>query len=209
MGLQKAENGRKSFRIDLRQLPEKISDYIICVYLILMLAVFPFYNEEGYSHIGTDKSVFFRRVSVGMGKILLIPLVLCLAVRLVNFVRRIAALGKDDADGHTQKLHIRVSLTDIFAMIYCGALLLSYVFSDFPFGLKFVNAGYISTIGNINWYCGYAVSVVFAGAVLLWLGEGTRIWQRAFLMIYTAVGYMSLVLQGSDSGLVSIVMTSV
>lgn len=271
MGLQEAESRRKSYWQDLQRLSEMILDYTICVYLILMLAVFPFYHEAGYSHIGTDKSTFFCRVSVRVGKILVIPLVLCLAVRLVNFVRQKDVRRKGNVDRDPQGIktaenrNIRVSLTDIFALIYCAALFLSYALTDyreealwgergwymgllpqliliciyflvsrfwtprkwlfyivFPasgavflmgcanrfgfysFGLEFVNAGYISTIGNQNWYCGYAVSVVFAGAVLLWLGEGTKTWQRAFLMIYTAIGYMSLLLQGSDSGLVAL-----
>lgn len=258
MDLRKAESRRKSLWQDLQRLPEIILDDIICVYLILMLAVFPFYNEAGYSHIGTDKSTFFCKVSVGMGKILVIPLVFYLAVRLVNFCRLKAA-------GQPEKLHIRISLTDIFALIYCAALLLSYAFTDyreealwgergwymgllpqlmlvgiyflvsrfwtprkwlfyiiFPvsgavfllggmnrfgiysFGLEYMDVGYISTIGNMNWYCGYAVSVVFAGAVLLWLGERVKLWQKALLMTYIVVGYMSLVLQGSDSGVAAL-----
>lgn len=253
MCLQGAENRRKSLWEDLQRLLRTILDYIICIYLILMLAVFPFYNEEGYSHIGTDKSIFFCRLGVGTGKILTIPLVLYLIVNFVNLVRK------------KQKFHIKISSTDIFALIYCGALLLSYAFTDyreealwgtrgwymglipqlmliciyflvsgfwtprkwlfyiiFPasaavflmgclnrfgfysFGLEFVNAGYISTIGNLNWYCGYAVSVVFAGAVLVWLGEETGVRQKVLLMAYTAIGYMSLVLQGSDSGLAAL-----
>lgn len=253
MGLRKTEGqgSRRPLREDLLKLSETILDYIICVYLILMLAVFPFYHEEGYSHIGTDKSAFFCRVGMGVGRIAAIPLALCLIMRLVFFPRQKAVRQK--------------SGTDVFALIYCAALFLSYALTDFKeealwgergwymglvpqlmlvciyflvsrfwtprkqmfyimlpasgavflmgclnrfgiysFGLKFVSTGYISTIGNINWYCGYAVSVVFAGAALLWLGEGKKLWQKAFLMIYTAVGYLSLVLQGSDSGLAAL-----
>lgn len=270
MGIQKEESRRRLWREDLQRLPETILDYIICVYLILMLAVFPFYNEEGYSHIATDKSTFFCRVSVGIGKILVVPLVLCLFVKLVSFVREIFVRQKairqaENFSRCPQKIHIRVSITDIFALVYCAALLLSYACTDYKeealwgekgwymgllpqlilisiyflvsrfwtprkwifyivlpasgavflmgcmnrfgiysFGLEFVNAGYISTIGNQNWYCGYAVSVVFAGVVLFWLGERTRAWQRALLMIYVFAGYLSLVLQGSDSGLAAL-----
>ena len=35
-------------------------DYIICIYMLLIIVVLPFYNEEGYQHIGTDKHKFFR-----------------------------------------------------------------------------------------------------------------------------------------------------
>ena len=207
----------------------------------------------------------------------MVPLVLCLIAESVIFIRRISAGKKASGRTSTEqtsarqkfagqrftrlRFHVKISPTDIFALIYCTALFLSYAVTDFrvealwgakgwymgfipqlmllciyylasrfwtprkwifyivlpasgvvflmgcmnrfgiySFGLEFVNEGYISTIGNINWYCGYAVSVVFAGAVLLWLGEWTKVWQRALLMIYTAIGYMSLVLQGSDSG---------
>lgn len=67
MRLQKAENSRNSLWENLRLLSRTISDYTICIYLAIMLTVFPFYNEEGYSHIGTDKSVFFCRLGAGMG----------------------------------------------------------------------------------------------------------------------------------------------
>lgn len=255
MRLQRAENCRKSLWDGLRRLSRTILDYIICIYLVLMLAVYPFYNEAGYDHIGTDKSAFFCRLGVSTGKIMVIPLVLCLIAESVIYIRQHSAL---------QKQHIRISLTDIFALVYCAALILSYACTDYKealwgakgwymglipqlmlvciyflvsrfwtprkwifyivlpvsgavflmgcmnrfgiysFGLEYVSAGYISTIGNINWYCGYAVSVVFAGAALLWLGEKAKVWQRAFLMVYIFVGYLSLVLQGSDSGLAAL-----
>ena len=272
MRLQGAENCRKSLWDGLRRLSRTILDYIICIYLVLMLAVFPFYNEAGYDHIGTDKSTFFCRLGVSTGKILVIPLVLCLIAESVIFIRQHFA-GKKASErtftGQTsvrqkfagpgltrrkvilQKQDISISPTDIFALVYCAALFLSYVCTDYreealwgergwymgllpqliliciyflvsrfwtprkwifyivlpasgavfvmgcmnrfgiySFGLEFVNTGYISTFGNQNWYCGYAVSVVFAGVVLLWLGERTKTWQRALLMIYTFAGYL-------------------
>lgn len=243
---------------ELQRLLEEILDLIICVYIILILAIFPFYYEEGYSHIGTDKSVFFCRAGVETGKTLAIPLVLWFIVKIVGFF-----VGENDR--HPRKIRIDLSLTDIFAIVYCMAIFLSYTFTDykkealwgaqgwnmgllpqfmlvciyflisrfwkprkgllyivipvsgivflsgcmnrfgfyFP-GPGFVDVKFISTIGNINWYCGYAVSVMFIGTVLYWMGEGATIWRRVFLVIYTAVGYLSLVLQGSDSGLVAL-----
>lgn len=263
MGLQKTEKSRRSLWEIFRLLSRTILDYMICIYLIIMLAVFPFYNEEGYSHIGTDKSVFFCRLGAGMGKIIIFPLGLYLLLGfgrfIVDKVRQIHAAGLRRAVSRES-----VSGTDLFAFAYGTALILSYLFTDykeaalwgergwymgfFPqlmllctyflvsrlwtpgkklfylclpvsavvflmgcinrfgiysFGLEFANAGYISTIGNINWYCGYAVSVMFAGMALLWMGEG-KAWQRVLLMLYTAVGCLSLILQGSDSGLVAL-----
>lgn len=257
-GHRKSEGERRTLWEELQGLLEEILDLIICVYLVLILAIFPFYHEEGYSHIGTDKSAFFCRVGVETGKILAIPLVLCFAVKIVSFFVR----GKDQ---HPRKIRIDLSPTDIFAIVYCMALFLSYIFTDYKkealwgaqgwnmgllpqlmlvciyfltsrfwkprkgllyivipvsgvvflsgcmnrFGFYFLGPGFvdvkfISTIGNINWYCGYAVSVMFIGIVLYWMGEGASIWCRVFLIIYIAVGYISLILQGSDSGLVAL-----
>ena len=33
-----------------------ILDFIICVYLVLMIVVMPFYFRDGYSYIATDKA---------------------------------------------------------------------------------------------------------------------------------------------------------
>ncbi len=253
MRLRRTDNHRQSMLENLQKLLLQVLDYIICIYLVLLLAVFPFYNQEGYSHIGTDKAVFLCKSGVNVGKLLAVPLGLYLIVSIAIAVRQ------------KRKWCVKMTATDIFALIYCGAVLLSYAFTDyreaalwgekrwymglFPqliliciyflvsrfwtprkwlfyivlpvsgavflmgcanrfgfyiFGLEFVSGGYISTIGNINWYCGYAVSVVFAGTALLWLGEEAKGWRRALLTAYTALGYMSLVLQGSDSGLLAL-----
>lgn len=68
---------------------------------------------------------------------------------------------------------------------------------------KIVNPSFISTIGNINWYCGYLVTVLFGGVYLLWRMEGRLTWKRIVLMVYVAVGFASLVTQGSSSGVVT------
>lgn len=77
-------------------------------------------------------------------------------------------------------------------------------FDIYEFGMERYSVGFISTIGNINWFCGYAVSVLFAGTILPWLGAGMKVWQKALLMLYTAIGYLTLLLQGSDSGLAAL-----
>lgn len=73
-----------------------------------------------------------------------------------------------------------------------------------PFEMDYANYGFLSTVGNINWYCGYQVSIFFLGVGLLW-GETCRnIFLRIFLTIYTYIGFMSLILQGSDSGMMAL-----
>ena len=68
---------------------------------------------------------------------------------------------------------------------------------------EIINPSFISTIGNINWYCGYLVTVLFGGVYLLWEMDGKPDWKRMVLMVYVAVGFASLATQGSSSGVVA------
>lgn len=85
-------------------------------------------------------------------------------------------------------------------------------FSVYPIEMKPQNPQFISTIGNINWYCGYVVPVLTAGVGLLWLKEGKpdggrRISGRmrhAACVLYVCVGFGTLATQGSDSGIVAL-----
>lgn len=56
---------------------------------------------------------------------------------------------------------------------------LGYVnkFCLFPIDPQFVNTSFISTIGNINWYCGYLVTILFGGVYLLWRMEEKMTWK--------------------------------
>lgn len=278
MRLQKKESRQNSPGEKLRLLSGSIVDVMLCLFLILMLTVFPFYNQEGYSHIGTDKAVFFCRLGTWAGRALAIPLALYLlsgCSRLAGDIIRngrsnrtgTAVSGKSGfpSSGMKKIFEGKASLPDLCALIYAGALLFSWLVTDYrtealwgakgwymglmpqtillgiyftvsrfwkprkwlfclslpvsgavflmgclnrfgiyAFGLESAGESYISTIGNLNWYCGYAVSVMFAGTILPWLGEGIKLWQKTLLMIYTAIGYLSLILQGSDSGLAAL-----
>ena len=73
-----------------------------------------------------------------------------------------------------------------------------------PLGMESAGPGFISTIGNINWYCGYWSVLFPLGAVLfLFLEEGGNrkayIGKKGFLTLYTAVGFATGITQGSDS----------
>ena len=65
---------------------------------------------------------------------------------------------------------------------------------------EIINSSFISTVGNINWYCGYLVTVLFGGVYLLWWMGSEITWKRALLMGYVTIGFASLVTQGSSSG---------
>lgn len=75
-----------------------------------------------------------------------------------------------------------------------------------PLEMTAHNPGFISTIGNINWYCGYLVTVFFGGVLLLWQGEWKNMWQKFLLSLYVGIGYASLLTQGSVSGLFAMVV---
>lgn len=79
-------------------------------------------------------------------------------------------------------------------------------FGFFPFNMNLEDGSFISTIGNINWYCGYLVITFFTGLGLLWLGAGNKKWQRALLICYCLAGFASLVTQGSASGILTLVL---
>lgn len=89
--------------------------------------------------------------------------------------------------------------------VSAAVFLLGYLnrFGFYPVKMRLSSPGFISTIGNINWYCGYLVTVLFAGAALVWRGGG-RLWQRALLYGYVLLGFATLTTQGSMSGIVAL-----
>lgn len=223
---------------------------------ILILGVLPFYFQDGFTHIGSDKSYFFRTGTVMIGKIL-IPVfggwVMCALV--TPAVRR----------------KIKLTGTDIFALLYAFSAILSYVCSRYPetalwgtkgwymglipqltfvsiyflvskftakraakyilllgivssvpvfllgllnrfdiWPLPMANSGrplFISTIGNINWYCSYAVTVAFVGIGVFWIGESKSKWVQMLLACYVFLAFVALITQGSESGIFASVMT--
>lgn len=79
-----------------------------------------------------------------------------------------------------------------------------------PLGMEDVGPGFISTIGNINWYCGYwSVLFPLGAGLLLFLEEGESrkayILKKGFLVLYTALGFATGVTQGSDSCLLVLI----
>lgn len=230
-----------------------IIDYTVCIFLILIMAVMPFFNREGYSHIGTDKSFFFNTVCVKMGRVLL-------PITIIYLILLVFNLHRED----WKKLKENLSVTDLFAAGYGLILLVSFLCSDYkenalwgttvwymgfwpqmflvltyffvtklwqprkgilylglaaslvvfalgflnrfgvdPLGMDIGQPGFISTIGNINWYCGYLTSIFFAGAALLWQDSEQKLWFRISLILYVTVGFGTLVSQGSDSGILA------
>lgn len=229
---------------------------LVTVYGVLILGALPFYNEEGFTHIGTDKSTFFRSCTVFFAKILIPAFVLWV-------IAAVAVMYCKKRAGENWKPKIKLNLADGFAIAYGVSVCLSYLCTDYRktalwgttgwfmgllphltlvsiyflvsrmsvfseyllylcipvsavtfvlgylnrfdvWPLSMENSGlplYISTVGNINWFCGYIVSTVFVGIGLLWLDNGRRKWYTISMSVYTCLGFGMLVVQGSDSGL--------
>mgnify|MGYP001024845753 FL=1 len=75
-----------------------------------------------------------------------------------------------------------------------------------PLGIPSIGPGFISTIGNINWYCGYwaVVYPVAVGCFVFYEGRGKKEkWNRALRMFFgiaASVGFATGITQGSESG---------
>lgn len=244
----------------LQKYTKMVIDCAICIYLVLILGIMPFYNRAGYSRIGTDKAYFFNKYTVSMGKIIVVPVLLYLILLAIQL-----------RGSFWKKLRSHLSVTDLFAAGYALALVLSYFCSAYkeddllgfnalwgftgwymgfwpqmfliliyffvsklwkprmwmlyialtvsgavfllgylnrfgvnPLNMTFTSSAFISTIGNINWYCGYMVSVFFTGTVFLWQGNAKKLWRNILLALYMTVGFGTLVTHGSDSGFVAL-----
>lgn len=243
----------------------RLVDYFVCAYIVLTAAVLPLYSEHGYSYIATEKSLFFRRMSLNMGRAVILLLLVHMLFSLVLHVRKSRKVSLAMSLGRLRAAVRRFAPTDFFAVLYGVSLSLSYLFSDYrqkalwgadgwymglytqmvllasyflisrlwkprkgyfylmlgisvpvfllgylnrfgvyPIEMEMSNPGFISTIGNINWYCGYAVTVFFSGVALLWQGNGLRPWEKVFLSCYGGLGFGTLVTQGSLSGIVAL-----
>lgn len=88
--------------------------------------------------------------------------------------------------------------------------LLGYLnrFGIYPLEMKASGPQYISTIGNINWYCGYVVTILSGMAYYLWQGRGCakKKWMNIAAILFLGVGLASLVTQGSSSGIVTLLL---
>lgn len=237
--------------------------WVICIYMLLILIVMPFYNQEGYVHIGTDKSYFFRQCGQKLAMVILPLLVLYLAASGAKFAQE----KKGKSLQVREWLNQHFSVTDWFAVLYGISVLIAYAcsnykeealigtkgwymglypqleltasyflisrmrkneyrvallalpasavvfllgilncFSIYPINMKVENIAFISTIGNINWYCGYLTAVFFGGVALFWQMDRKKWKERMLLAVYVSIGFASLITQGSSSGILALVV---
>ena len=253
----------------------QLLDIIFVFDAFLMIAVLPFYYEEGYRHIGTDKSAFFRTWSLRLGMLVFPLFLLFLSLKLLQLILNMrqyqnsALLSRPPQNRNRILSRFRLlrkkgTIIDLFAFVYGFSVILSYCLSDyretalwgspgwfmgllpqlifltlyfgisrlelrlkrikltqilfylffpvsaivFGFGIldryemrllamEYANPSFISTIGNMNWFCGYMVPVFFSAVGLFWCSS-----KRQFpLIAYLFLGFATLLVQGSSSGI--------
>ena len=70
-------------------------------------------------------------------------------------------------------------------------------YSIYPIAMEGQTAVFISTLGNINWYCGYWSVIASIGMTLYWCSD--RTWLRIVAGAYSIVAILAGVTQGSES----------
>ena len=70
-------------------------------------------------------------------------------------------------------------------------------YSIYPIAMEGQKVTFISTLGNINWFCGYWSVIAPIGITLYWCSD--RMWVRTAAGIYSVIAMMSGVTQGSES----------
>lgn len=70
-------------------------------------------------------------------------------------------------------------------------------YSVYPIVMTGQTEGFISTLGNINWFCGYWSVTASAGITLYWCSS--RLWVRIFAAVYSFIAMLAGVMQGSNS----------
>lgn len=225
-----------------------VGSFYVMLYLLLMAAWFPFFLTWGYRQAGTDKSMLFRWLGLGLlisvlpcaliywicqwrkeGKKNLLENIcdsdkLVLAYGFVTIVSFLCTENREEALWGAKGWYIgfvtqMIYLTSYFFIsrflegklilipLFAFSSSISYVlgilnrFSVYPFELEGANPSFISTLGNINWFCGYW-SVFFPMAVgLFYRGHAARLGYRVFTGIYLAIATAAGAVQGSDSAM--------
>ncbi len=173
---------KKTYLIDWEKVSLSVTDMLVFMYLALI----------SLSSVLSD----FRQEAVwgveGWRMGLIVWMVLC---GLYFFVSRLWNGGKV------------VWTIAILASAVVFFLGITDSFSLYMIPLEIRESGFISTLGNINWFCGY-LSVLAPVGICVWffhkpLAEennfGKLNWKAAGLLVYTVIAFMAGLCQGSNS----------
>ncbi len=226
------------------------------IYLLAVVCALPFYYEQGYAYIGTDKSTFFRKIALPIIGVAIILMLICICIQLFMEPVKIRKTSL------WKYLKTKLSVTDWFMLLYLLSLICSYAFTTYkdtawmgrsgwymglvphvaliasyfilsrvfegekylvwlvqavttvvfllavlnrfeirPLQMECANGQFISTIGNMNWFCGYWSIGVWISFLLFWRQEEGKS-KLAFILlsVLAALGFLTGIVQGSDSG---------
>lgn len=80
----------------------------------------------------------------------------------------------------------------VFALGICNR------FSLYPIEIKGTQTDFISTLGNINWFCGFMSVVASLGVAYFVVGQNLTLWKRMLFGGYAFLTFMAGFAQGSD-----------
>lgn len=84
-----------------------------------------------------------------------------------------------------------LSTTVVFVLGICNR------YSVYPIVMQGQTEGFISTLGNINWFCGYWSVTAPIGIAVYWSSD--KLWVRILTGIYSVIAMLSGITQGSSS----------
>ena len=167
---KKKNSGTDRLLKDFARFFKILLDYIICIYLILIVAVLPLYNHWDYSHIGSEKIAFLWSICkpfavsvIACGSLYI--LFLCVGWFLKNGWRP-RKIG--------EYLQSSYSITDFFVAAYGIIVIVSYLFSDYKER---------ALMGRSSWGMGALIQISF---VLSYFCI-SRVWKRRKWMICLAL----------------------
>lgn len=175
--LKRKSNKTESFLTTCYGFFRQAADYTICLYMLLIIVVMPLYHEEGYIHIGTDKHTFFRYCSLSLGGIMLAVLAGYFFCAVFCYIeeerkrRKTQTIARSAMAQLVSQWREKLSVTDIFALLYGLCVILSYLFSDYKD---------MALWGTIGWYMGLIPQLLFL-AVYFCI---SRLWKKRDWMFY-------------------------
>lgn len=120
-----------------------------------------------------------------------------------RFFRRYTAPGRTERRTGERSLGIwLLAASGVFLLGICNR------YSLYPVVLEGQTETFISTLGNINWFCGYWSVAAPPGIVLYWCSERSA--ARVLLAVYSLIAMLAGITQGSNSAyLVFLVLLAV
>ncbi len=135
------------------QIFTRIAEAATAIYVFFILCIYPLYYHDNYSDMGVSKYAFFSRVTVALLGCVSVAVIALLGMRIIGTLRGSAGRtgtdrqqggkgigGSDDQNGAAGRgisgkiqsiFKGRISICDLFVIVYLILCLLSYAFSAF------------------------------------------------------------------------------